>query len=367
MGIPDALARKIVRRHGLGKFNITFGYPSMHNIPSPDYMEKHPLGGSETAMFRLGAEFEKLGHNVSYVKYPAVVSACDIFISLRSWQPFVQDFQTGALRYLWCQDDIDQPIVRDLANPKLAEKVYANVNGVFTISHYQQRRWVRSLHLPVDKIINTTNGIPYMEFHGTEKKPWAYYSSTPFRGLDVLDRVWNKVVGAIPDAQLHVFSSMKVYNSEETPYYTALYNSLASKKGVVYHGSVGQEELRNFTPQCRALAYPCTFPETSCITAMEAMASGCTVVGTDIGALPETAWGNPLVTPEGNWEEVYTKTLIEALRDDSMEMAIRNFHASYYYAWDRIAKQWEDVFYEHERERRLSSSWVRSTKADTSH
>lgn len=361
MIIPDVLTRRIANKVGMGKFNIVFGYPSMHNIDSPDYPEKHPLGGSETAMLRLGEELKKLGHTVEYWKAPNVPLACDIFISLRSWRPFVAQQMPGALNFLWCQDDIDQPIVRDLENEDLAEKVYGNVDGVFTISQYQQRRWVRSLHLPVDKVINTTNGIPYNEFHGMEKKPWAYYSSTPFRGLEVLDRIWNKVVKNIPDAQLHVFSSMKVYNSEEEPYYTAIYNSLASKKGVVYHGSVGQKELREFTPQCRVLAYPCTFPETSCITAMEAMASGCTVVGTNIGALPETAWGNPLITPEGNWEDVYTDMLLKALRDDSMEMAIRNFHASFYYSWERIAQQWEDVFYEYEGKRRLSPTWVRKT------
>lgn len=336
--------------------DIVFFVYSGHGekLHEPDYPELNPVGGSETAALRLANVIRDLGHNVRLITTEGGLRdlTCDVFVSLRVWQIF-QGGYPGKVNYLWCQDDFNQKIVEELRDPGIALPVYNGLSGLFMLSTYQQVQWIRNLNLMVEKIIPTTNGIPYSRFDVDEstlrsRKPWCYYASTPFRGLNLLLQAWPDIKKAVPEAQLHLFTSMKVYNAEETDEYSRMYDLARSLPGVRYRGSVGQAELRETALQCRALAYPCTFPETSCIAAMEAMAAGCAVVSTSTGALIETAWKNPLIAPGNNWLPVWSQALIKVLTDDDEyeRLALQNRDISRYYDWPVIASQWLDHFKE---------------------
>lgn len=338
-------------------YDIVFFIFSNHkdNLLDPDYPETHPLGGSETAAIRMAASLRAMGHTIRIITDQNSLQGltCDIFISLRVWQFFYDGYYPGKVNYLWCQDDVDQKLVSSLGSQEIALPVYEKLTGLFMLSTYQQVQWIRQLHVPVGKIIPTTNGIPYEKFVVNreaikQRKPWAFYSSTPFRGLNLLLQAWPAVKDIIPDAQLHLFTSMKVYNAEEKDEYRQMYSLAQTMPGVRYRGGVGQAELRETALKCRALAYPCIFPETSCIAAMEAMAAGCAIVSTSLGALVETAWHNPLIAPGGDWLPEWTKALISVLGDDDEyeRLALQNMEIARYYDWQMIARQWLKKFAE---------------------
>jgi glycosyltransferase involved in cell wall biosynthesis len=81
---------------------------------------------------------------------------------------------------------------------------------------------------------------------------------------------------------------------------------------------------------------------------MEAMASGCAVVSTALGALPETAAGNPLVAPTAGWLDRWEAELVRVLKDDDAyaEIAARNLDLTARRDWSRIAEQWVQRFHQ---------------------
>ncbi len=104
---------------------------------------------------------------------------------------------------------------------------------------------------------------------------------------------WPLIRAGLPRARLQVFSSMAVYQKDESAdnTYGALYERCRAAPGVEYIGSRAQPELAAALHQADALTYPSTFAETSCIAAIEALAAGCLVFATDLGALRETTAG----------------------------------------------------------------------------
>jgi glycosyltransferase involved in cell wall biosynthesis len=316
--------------------------------------ETKPLGGSETAALRMATAFQAAGLQVKLASdiQQFQDGECDVFVALRDWGIFVDHRLPGRLNYLWCQDDANQYQMAVLKDKELANQVYSPLARVMMLSSYQANGWTSLLNLPVDKVFLTTNGVPRHLFSATsanltDRPARAYYSSTPYRGLDVLLETWPYIRQAVPDAELLIYSSMNVYHKTDKPVYEELYTRARSLPGVTYIGSVGQKELRDAAQTCRVLAYPCTFPETSCITAMEAMASGCVVASTAIGALPETAWQNPLVVPnQSNWPMVWAETVARLLVDDAYYEAIarQNLATSRLYDWNLVAQRWVQQF-----------------------
>ncbi|MCU0547382.1 MAG: tetratricopeptide repeat protein [Oscillatoriaceae cyanobacterium Prado104] len=126
------------------------------------------------------------------------------------------------------------------------------------------------------------------------RPPILAYTSTPFRGLDILLKVFPAIRQAVPGTKLKVFSSMKVHqidgNADEI-FFGELYRQCQETEGVEYIGSVPQPELVRQLRSVAVFAYPNTYSETSSIAVMEAMASGCRIVTSELAALPETTAG----------------------------------------------------------------------------
>ncbi|NOY53536.1 MAG: glycosyltransferase [Deltaproteobacteria bacterium] len=351
-----------------------------HSTPfHPGTILTRGLGGSESALIHMARELARIGHSIhvfcncdapgTYDKViyqniselPAFfqLSRPDLFVSLRIPQVLAEPIP-AQLKWLWAEDSFDQPHIQCLMDPSLVRKI----DRVVTVSRWQAETYRRHFRINDEKFYISRNGFhsPFYEGPCTdERPPRLVYSSTPFRGLDVLLNLFPEIRNAVPDAELYIYSSMAVYGvnrEEDEKEYGELYRK-AEQPGVRLIGTVPQDRLAKELMQSALLAYPNHFAETSCIAAIEAQAAGVPVVTTALGGLNETVRQGEtgILIPGDSRTEKYGKQFIgeivsflqdrEKWRTFSQRARRRAFSE---YRWEVIAKEWS-----HELDRELSA------------
>lgn len=191
----------------------------------------------------------------------------------------------------WNQLSYDQQAIQFLKEPEWIDRI----DQFVFVSHWQAEKYRQIFNIPGYKtkvFKNACIDIKPRKAGGRDKIKLCY-TSTPWRGLDVLLRAWEMLNPR--DCELHIFSSCKIYGQEfadsAESQYEHLYDKCKELPGVVYRGSIPNDELRKELPEFDILAYPSTFEETSCIAVIDALCAGLRVVASNIGALPETTEG----------------------------------------------------------------------------
>ncbi|HCV32222.1 MAG TPA: TIGR03032 family protein [Microcoleaceae bacterium UBA9251] len=279
---------------------------------------RQPLGGSQSALCYLAVALAAMGHEVylcNHTSKPGVyrgVNCCSLtnlsqeLLTTLDAAIVLNHPETGTQLkpllgektklILWMQHACDQPAAKPL---QCLELMY---DSIIFVSEWQKQLYLQQFNLKNLQIGVMKNAIaPAFErlFDEGEniltqklQPPVLTYTSTPFRGLDLLLDIFPKIRRRFPGVRLKVFSSLKVYQvAENRDEWEPLYQRCAETAGVEYVGSLTQPELARELRSINILAYPNTFAETSCISVMEALASGCFVVTSNWGSLPETTAG----------------------------------------------------------------------------
>lgn len=340
--------------------------PLVYDVSTP---YKEPLGGSESAMCYLAVELARREHKVTlFTKLKARTKTLGVDcipVNLIS-QEIIDDLdflvvQNSPLQgfqikphlnsktklVLWSQHASDQGAVEALKTPQVRDAY----NKYVLISNWQKKDYINTFLINPKKCVVLKNATsPFFENlkYSKKKLPILVYTSTPFRGLDLLLQLFPEIKRKVPEAKLRVFSSLKVYQVDEKTDlegYGKLYEACRDTPGVEYLGSVSQRELAKQLHQVSVFAYPNTFAETSCICAMEAMAAGLYLVTSKLGALPETTAGfAKLIEVDGNWHKYgnqFIDSVVKFLKNSS-DLSKQVAYANNNYTWKIRAKEWEE-------------------------
>jgi glycosyltransferase involved in cell wall biosynthesis/tetratricopeptide (TPR) repeat protein len=299
------------------------------------------LGGSETAVIRVGEELARLGARViSYTPidepgiyndvtyrspdrfYPSVRS--DLFIAWRWPEAADLGINTGRL-ILWMHDtDSGDRLTRDRAERFDYIVCLTEWHREFLLKRYE--------FLDESKLVVIPNGVDVKRFNDRVKKDHfkVVYSSSPDRGLDIiLEGIWPKVIEQVPEAELHVYYGWNNYDAFQDSYphmreFRQRVNDLfLNSKNVVQHGRIPQDRLAGEFLEASIWLYPTYFHETYCITAVEAQLAGAIPVTNHLAGLSETVASGAIIEGDVHDPVVqaeYAKVVIDTLKKSEKEL-----------------------------------------------
>ncbi len=160
-------------------------------------------------------------------------------------------------------------------------------------------RWLRDEHLSRGWFRDTRVEVipnPFLVAAQSSSLPWEAREASvifagrvdPDKGIDILLRAWDGM--AEPRPRLDIVGDGS--RSEEL--------RARADTRCVMHGRRSSEEVRRFMASSRVVVIPSLVLENQPTVALEALAAGCVVVGSDVGGMAETLDGAGYLVPPGD-------------------------------------------------------------------
>jgi glycosyltransferase involved in cell wall biosynthesis len=257
-------------------------------------------------------------------------------------------------KVLWAHHAYDQPAFVNFNHEE--------VTHIVTPSHWSKEQLIKFHNVPKNKITVISNGVSDIFTYSENKTKTFIHTSIPYKGLELMPTLIQRIHQRHPDAKFKIFSSMSLYGPLNDPY-LELYEDLKKLPNVEYSQAVDQEELVAHYQDAAFFIHPNIWEETFCVSMAEAMKSGCYPIITNIGALSEVAGENfaSVVPIEGNRTpkgyEVTEKflntfaevccTALDYFEGDrtyynQISKSLSN-HISQKCDWKKIAQQWKKL------------------------
>ena len=256
------------------------------------------------------------------------------------------------INVLWMHHFVNQKEAKNLSSSDYINKL----DWIVYNSNWNLEQHKNYFGVPKNKSIVIRNAIEKINFIEKPKnKISLIYHTTPWRGLKILLNVFKKL--NLDNVELDVCSSTIIYGKKFDSIlgktYEELFNDCKNTKNVNYFGFLKNEEIIEKLKKVHIFSHPSTWPETSCIAAIESMAAGCEVVTTNLGALNETCspFGK-IINFEKNPEDLekkYSEALLDSIKNfwsekTQKKLKLQRETINSTYSWNVRSKEWEIFF-----------------------
>ena len=262
--------------------------------------------------------------------------------------------EKNKINVLWMHHFVNQKEAQNLSSNEFVNKL----DWIVYNSNWNFEKHVYQFKVPENKCVVIRNAIEKIDIVEKPKdKISLIYHTTPWRGLVHLLKVFKNL--NLKNVELNICSSTIIYGKKFDvklgKTYESLFNECKNTKNVKYFGFLDNKKIIELLKQMHIFTHPSIWPETSCISAIEAMAAGCEVVTTNLGALYETC--SPFGTFVNfdrnfdNLEKRYKKVLLNSIENywsdknqDKLKLQVKTINSTY--SWDVRSYEWKNFFEE---------------------
>lgn len=297
--------------------------------------DKDAMGGTELMKYAL---YKKINKDL-LSKYNIIPSR-------------VRDLSKEKDNILWLHD-----LPQDPESAHLKDGGWKKFKKLVFVSHWQKQQYENFLGVPPSAGVVLQNAVEPVEDHvkpDSNECVNIIYHTTPHRGLELLVPIMQHIKTALPDINWHldVYSDFKIYGeawAARNEPYQKCFDAIEADPNMTYHGHVPNEEVKEALKKAHIYAYPSIWPETSCISLIEAMSAGCICVHPSLAALPETSanWTFQYDFSEDMQDHAsrHALTLMDAMQivgDENMQarLDMQKAYVDGFYSWDVRQQQW---------------------------
>lgn len=297
--------------------------------------DKDAMGGTELMKYAL---YKKLNKEL-ISKYNIIPSR-------------VRELSKEKDNILWLHD-----LPQDPESAHLKDGGWKKFKKIVYVSHWQKQQYENFLGVPPSAGVVLQNAVEPVEEHvkpDPNECVNIIYHTTPHRGLELLVPIMKHIKTALPDVKWHldVYSDFKIYGEAwagRNEPYQKCFDAIKEDPDMTYHGHVPNEEVKEALKKAHIYAYPSIWPETSCISLIEAMSAGCICVHPSLAALPETSanWTFQYDFTEDMQDHAsrHALTLMDAMQivgDENMQarLDMQKAYVDGFYSWDVRQQQW---------------------------
>ena len=297
-------------------------------------LNKNARGGTELMQERL------------YSSLPA-----DLLDNFQIIPSRVRELDPNKKKILWLHDLPHDPESEHLKDP-LQRKRF---DKIVCVSDWQLQLYNLVSGVSYGESIVLKNAIHPIQL---ESKPYdgtinLIYHTTPHRGLEILVPVFEELANRHSDIHLDVYSSFSIYGWEQRDEpYGLIFDRCRSHPQITYHGAVSNDEVREALKKSHIYAYPNIWPETSCLSVIEAMSAMNLVVCPNYAALPETCSNFAMMYPWNENKNVHAvqfahtlEAAINVIRKNNGKpdpyLDFQKNYFDYFYNWDKRKGEWE--------------------------